>query len=61
MHITTSVGVEISGDSMHQYVASPATLKAMMHMLSKELDRGAKEVYLDATEARICFPKYFTI
>jgi len=40
---------------MHKYVVGPATLKKMMHMLSNELDKGAREVYPDAMEARVKF------
>jgi len=32
----------------------------MMHMLLDELDRGAKVVYPNATEARVHFQKYVT-
>jgi len=45
---------------MHQYVSGPDALKTMMHMLIDELDRGAKIVYLDATEARLRFQKDVT-
>lgn len=31
-----------------------------MHMLSNELDKGAKSVYLDASEARVHFQKDVT-
>ena len=33
----------------------------MMCMLSDELDRGAKLVYMDAMDARVHFQKYVTI
>ena len=33
----------------------------MMHMLSNDLDKGAKLVYQDATEARVCFQQDVTI
>ena len=46
---------------MHQYVVGLDALKTMIHMLSDELDRGAKSVYLDATEARVHFKQDVTI
>ncbi len=55
MCMVTSTHLEISIDTIHQYVASLATLKTMMHMLSDELDRGAISMYLDATKARVHF------
>lgn len=41
MHIATSANLVISVNTMHYYVVGLATLKTMMHMLSKDLDRGA--------------------
>jgi len=61
MRIATSVDLVISADTMHQHVAGSVALKAMMHMLLDKLDRGARAVYPDATEARVHFQKYFTI
>ena len=55
MLIATSLDLPISADIMHKYVAGLATLKTMMHMLSYELARGARVVYLDAMEARVRF------
>ena len=55
MRISTIAGLEISVDTMHQYVAGSIALKTMMCMLSDGLERGAKVVYLDATKAIICF------
>lgn len=55
MHVSTSVDLEISADTMHQYIVSSAALKTMMHMLSDELDRGGKSVYPDVIEARVFF------
>ena len=55
MHISTSTHLEISTDTMYQYVTGLATLKTMMRMLLDELDRGAKLVYPDATKARFLF------
>ena len=49
MRTTANTCLEISADTMHQYVASPTALKTMMCMLSKVLDRGAISVYTDAT------------
>jgi len=61
MCIVTYTHLEISIDTMHQYVAGSATLKTMMHVLSNELDRGAKSVYPDATEPRVLFQQDVTI
>ncbi len=61
MHIATSPDLEISVDTMHKYVVGPAILKTMMHMLSDELERGARAVYSDAMEARVRFQKYVTL
>ena len=38
---------------MHKYVVGSAALKTIMCMLSDDLDRGARVVYLDAMEARV--------
>lgn len=54
-NVATSADLEISVDTMHQYVFGLVALKTMMHMLSDELDRGARLVYLDETEARVFF------
>jgi len=61
MHIATSTHLDISADSMHQYVASTTALKTMMCMLLDELDRGAKLVCPDATEERFHFQRDVTI
>jgi len=65
MCIATSVNLVISADTMHHYFASLATLKTtlktIMHMLSDKLDRGTREVYPDAMEARVHFQKDVTI
>jgi len=61
MHATTSTYLEIGIDTMHQYVVGSVELKTMMCMLSDELDRGAKSVYLDVTEARVFFQQDVTI
>jgi len=60
MCIAIKIDLVINTDTMHQYVAGLATLKMMMHMISDELDKGAKWAYPDETEARICFQKYVT-
>jgi len=60
MCIATSEDLVISVDTMHQYVIGLATLKTLMHMLSHELDRGAKSAYPNAIEARVRFQKYST-
>lgn len=60
MHVATSADLEISTDTMHQYVVGIAALNTMMHMLLDKLDRGVKLVYLDATKERVCFQKDVT-
>lgn len=55
MCIATNADLVISVDTMHQYVASLATLNTMMHMLLDELDNGVRAVYLNAIEARVFF------
>lgn len=61
MCVATSADLEINTDTMHQYIASPTALKAMLHMLSDKLDIGSKSVYTDATKARVCFQNDVTI
>lgn len=61
MRIATSPNFPISADIMHKYVFGPATLKTMMHMLSNELDRGARAVYPDAMEAKVRFQTNVTV
>lgn len=60
MRVATNVDLEITADTMHQYIVGLAALKTMMHMLSYELDRGAKSMYPDATKARVHFQKDVT-
>jgi len=60
MHIATNADLEISADTMHQYVVGLTALKTMMCILSDELERGAKLVYPDATDERVCFQKDVT-
>jgi len=55
MRVATNANLANSVETMHQYAASLAAPKTMMHILSDELDRGAKAVYADATEARVHF------
>ncbi len=55
MHTATNTQLEIIVDTMHQYVVVSTTLNNMIHMLSNELDKGAKLVYQDATEKRVHF------
>ena len=55
MRIATNLDLPISAYIMQKYVVGPATLKTMMHILLDELDKGAREVYLDAMEARVRF------
>jgi len=61
MHIATSKDLQMSVDTMHQYVTGMAALKTMIHMLSNKLDIGAKLVYLNIMEARVQFQKDVTI
>ena len=60
MRTATNPNLLISADVMRKYVASSTTLKTMMHMLTDELDRGARAVYPDAMEARFRFQTDFT-
>jgi len=60
MCIATKEDLAINVDTMHQDVVGLATLKTMMCMLLENLDRGAKEVYPDAIEARFHFQKDVT-
>lgn len=60
MCMVTSTYLEISTNTMYQYVTGPIALKMMMHMLLDELDKGAISVYLDATEARVRFQQDVT-
>lgn len=55
MYFDELMCVATSADTIHQCVVVLAALKTMMCMLSYELDRGAKSMYLDATEARARF------
>ena len=61
MRIATSLDLPISADIMHKYVVCLAALKVMMHMLTNELDRGARVVYPDAMEARVRLQKAVTL
>lgn len=60
MCIATSIDLQMSIETMHKNVIGLVTLKKMMHMLSDELDKGAKSMYLDATKARVHFQKDVT-
>lgn len=60
MSIATSADIQMSANTMHQYVSGLTTLKTMMHMLYNEFDRGAISVYLDEIEARFFFHKDVT-
>jgi len=55
MCVATSTYLEISADTMHQYVARLVALKTIMCMLLDELDISAKSVYPDAMEERVLF------
>jgi len=59
--IATSPDLLISANTMHKYVAGPAALKTMMHILSNELDRGAQVVYPEAMDARVRSLKYISL
>lgn len=61
MHIDTNSDLPISADIMHKYVVGQRSLKEMMHMLTDELDRGARAMYVDAMEARARFQKDVTL
>ena len=55
MCIATSLDLPNSENIMCKYVAGSATLKTVMRMLTDELERGAREMYPDAMEARFRF------
>jgi len=61
MRIANIIDLEISRNTMHQYVVGLATLKTMIHMLSDELDRDTKPVYPNETEEKFHFQKDVTI
>ena len=61
MCIATSANLAISADTMHQCVIVLAAFKTMMCMLLDKLDRGARAMYPDATEARVRFQKDVTV
>lgn len=61
MWMVTNTHLEITTEIMHQYVAGLDTLKTLMCMLSKELDRGAISVFSDTKEARVRFQWDVTI
>jgi len=42
MHIANNADLAICVDTVRHYVIGPTVLKTMMHMLSNELDRGAR-------------------
>ncbi len=57
MHMVTRTHMDISTDTMHQYVVGSVAAKKIICMLSDELDREAISVYPDAMEARVRFSK----
>ena len=61
MCIAISLDLVISEDTMHKYVFGLTKLKIMMHMLSYELDRGARVVYPNSMEARFHFQNDVTL
>lgn len=61
MHMVTSTHLEISTDTMHQYIVGLATLKMTMHMLSDKFYKGSISVYSDAMKARVHFQHDATI
>jgi len=42
MCIANNIDLQMSAETMHQYVAGSAALKTMIHLLFDELDRGDK-------------------
>jgi len=60
MRIAPSADLQMSADTMHQYVVGPDALKTMKRMLYDKLDKGAKSLYPNATEARVRFHKNVT-
>lgn len=61
MCISTSPNFPINADIVRKYVASLATLKTTMCMLSDELERGDRVVYLDDMEVIVKFQKDVTL
>lgn len=61
MHINTSLDLPISANIMHKYISSLATLNTMMHMLTNNLDRGARVVYPNSMEGRFRFQTDVTV
>lgn len=61
MCMVTNTYLEISIDTMHEYVACPTALKTVMCILSNELDKGSISVYADAMEVRVFFQQDVTI
>jgi len=55
MCMVTSTHLEISTNTMNQYVAGPTGLKMMMHMLTDELDTKVISLCSDATKVRARF------
>lgn len=42
---------------MKKYIGGPIVVKAMLHILQDELDKGSKTINLEAMEARIHYQK----
>lgn len=61
MRISTSPDLSISADIMDKHVVGLTALKTMMRILSDELDKGARVVYLDVVETRVSFQKDVTL
>lgn len=61
MSITTNANLQMSASTTHQYVAGSTALKTMMCMISNELDKGSKLVYMYPTEVRVHFQKDATM
>ena len=55
MLMATNLDLPISEDIMRKYVVGPSTLKTMMRMLIDKLDKGARAMYPNAMEDRVCF------
>lgn len=61
VRIATNLDLVISADTMHKYVFGLAALKKMMHMLSNDLERGARALYPDSMKERVHFEKDVTL
>lgn len=60
MREATSDDLQLSTKNMQKYIGGPATLRTMLCMLQDELEKGSRNIYLEAMEARVHFQKYIT-